>query len=153
MKTDKIKKYIDSGNAYKPGFWVFHIAGWLAFSIIDFVQNFQQVIQFSGGWTFRWFLIMLSGFTVTLILRYWYRLIYTKRFSIYLISVIIVFSSFIGAILWGLTIDLLIHPLQSVLFNQHEFPQTYNGIFNLIRRLCKSKGIRRHTTITAFQTI
>lgn len=87
-------------------FWILHTSGWLLFAI--FMRLFEGGSFFHPFKRFLLFLLTyFIGFLITLGLRYFYRIVYRKVSSIFLILPVIIIASGIALIIWE-PIDVLI---------------------------------------------
>jgi two-component system, LytTR family, sensor kinase len=83
----------------KKLFWILHISGWILFSLV--MQVYQPFGYFQSAKGFLlFFFTYFIGFSLTLGLRYLYRLVFARVKSIYKILLIILISSFVVNTIW-----------------------------------------------------
>ena len=115
----------------KPGFWVFQMGGWIVFILIDFLQSPGK---FKGGNAFvYWIAGMLFGFLLTLILRVVYKKIYQKKKNLYLISLVMSFSTLIGGACWFLLNRMITKPILDTLIKGIEYQVAIPAMPDILR--------------------
>ena len=83
----------------KSTFWILHISGWLSLFLIYLVLYYRGYITDPKA-LLAIFLTYIIGFTVCLLLRYFYQKINYKNQSILKLSIYVIISSIIGATIW-----------------------------------------------------
>jgi len=83
----------------KSSFWILHISGWLSLALIYLILYFRNYINDPKA-LLAIFLTYIIGFVVSLLLRYFYKRIDYKKCSILKLSIYVIVSSVIGAVIW-----------------------------------------------------
>jgi len=83
----------------KSSFWILHVSGWLSLALIYLILYFRNYINDPKA-LLAIFLTYIIGFAVSLLLRYFYKKFDYKRCSISKLSIYVIISSVIGAIIW-----------------------------------------------------
>lgn len=81
----------------KYNFWFYHISGWLLYSAFYLFPNKYRINYNNNNSALLFLFILITGFVLTTIVRYFYRYIYRKKLKLlYIIITIILTSSFLG---------------------------------------------------------
>ncbi len=89
-----------------PSFWTFHLSGWLLFwlSRLYFIVDYYRIDFRAILWES---LTVLIGFTLSIGLRYLYKQLNYRSFSLIKLTTIVILFSFFGANIWYLIDQLL----------------------------------------------
>ena len=96
----------------KSVFWILQISGWLSLALIYLVLYYRRYIDDPKA-LFAIFLTYIIGFSVSLLLRYFYQKIHYKNQPILKLSISVIISSFIAAVIWFWLDVLLSMPINS----------------------------------------
>lgn len=98
----------------KNDFWFFQISGWLVYGVIDLYAESQMTGPYEMNYKLliAWFLSLLTGFAISLLLRILYKSIYTTNRSIVTFSSISFFCAVVGSLLWLSVKDITENGLQ-----------------------------------------
>lgn len=90
-------------------FWLFQLVGWSIFGIIDLYSDSQMTGPYSltAKHILVWWLSLLTGLCISLILRQVYRIIYRRSKSFVIYGFISLLGSLIGGLLWFVIGDLI----------------------------------------------
>jgi two-component system, LytTR family, sensor kinase len=93
----------------KRRFWLFQILGWILFGIIYLYTESQMTgpDALSGKYILTMFISLVTGFSVSLLLRIIYRIAYRKSRSIVVFAIVSLVCSLFGSLLWFSFMDLI----------------------------------------------
>jgi two-component system LytT family sensor kinase len=104
----------------KPVFWTFQVSGWLGFMYFDIIAN-------SAKLSIVWIITHFIGFSIAVLLRYFYRYLFIKAINLFYKIFIIIFLSLFCGILWYFIGNIIV-----AVFVNH-FSDSFWSIFHISR--------------------
>ena len=81
-------------------FWHYQILGWSAFSVWDFFNSFDWWVSPLSIIVPKWIINIIIAFSLSLVLRYFYKRVYKKSYRSSIIIIICFLSSFVCSLIW-----------------------------------------------------
>ncbi len=129
----KINYWIKHQLTKKPGFWFFQLLGWSILLILDYFQSFEEISNLKSP--YFWLLSLLVGFCISILLREWYKIFYTKKRGIFLLFATIIISSIFASFVWYLTRTLLLNPIRNILWDNVPYRVDFISFYHLLKRI------------------